>query len=35
LWPVRVPATDGRSNDWHVSANTAAEHGMKGWTRLY
>ena len=25
LWPVRVPAADGRTNEWHVSAATAAE----------
>ena len=24
LWPVRVPAADGRVNEWHVSAATAA-----------
>ena len=25
LWPVRVPAADGRANEWHVSAATAAQ----------
>ena len=25
MWPVRVPAADGRANDWHVSAATAAK----------
>jgi len=34
FWPVRVPAADGRQNDWHVSAATAAEHAMKKWVRL-
>jgi hypothetical protein len=34
LWPVRVPATDGRTNDWHVSAAKAAEQAMKYWVRV-
>jgi hypothetical protein len=34
LWPVRVPAADGRSNDWHVSAAAAAEQAMKCWVRI-
>jgi hypothetical protein len=34
LWPVRVPATDGRSNDWHASAARAAEEAMKFWVRV-
>lgn len=34
MWPVRVPATDGRTNDWHVSAATAAQLAMKRWVRL-
>jgi len=34
LWPVRVPAAEGRSNDWHVSAATAAQQAMSGWIRL-
>jgi hypothetical protein len=34
LWPVRVPATDGRTNDWHVSAATAAEAAMRTWIRM-
>jgi len=34
LWPVRVPAVDGRANDWHVSAATAAQQGMTGWIRV-
>jgi hypothetical protein len=34
LWPVRVPATSGRSNDWHVSAAMAAEQAMQRWVRM-
>jgi hypothetical protein len=34
LWPVRVPAADGRTNDWHVSAARAAEEAMKFWVRV-
>jgi hypothetical protein len=34
LWPVRVPAADGRTNDWHVSAATAAQHAMTRWVRV-
>jgi hypothetical protein len=34
LWPVRVPAVDGRSNEWHTSAATAAQHAMTRWIRV-
>jgi hypothetical protein len=34
VWPVRVPAADGRTNDWHVSAATAAEQAMTKWVRI-
>jgi len=34
LWPVRVPATDGRTNDWHVSGAAAAEQAIKAWVRI-
>jgi hypothetical protein len=34
LWPVRVPASDRRPLEWHVSANTAVEQAMKEWIRL-
>jgi hypothetical protein len=34
MWPVRVPAADGRRNDWHVSAATAAQHAMTRWIRV-
>jgi hypothetical protein len=34
LWAVRVPAADGRTNDWHVSAAAAAEQAMKNWIRM-
>ena len=33
MWPVRVPAVDGRTNDWHTSAATAAQHAMTRWVR--
>jgi hypothetical protein len=34
MWPVRVPAADGRTNDWHVSAAMAAQHAMIRWVRV-
>src|SRR5262245_42915441 len=34
MWPVRVPAADGRTNDWHVSAAAAAEQAIKAWVRI-
>jgi hypothetical protein len=33
-WPVRVPAVDGRTNDWHTSAAVAAQHAMTSWVRM-
>jgi hypothetical protein len=34
LWPVRVPATDGRVNNWHASAATAVQFAMTKWVRI-
>jgi hypothetical protein len=35
MWPVRVPANDGRKPiEWHTSAALAAEHAMRGWIRM-
>jgi hypothetical protein len=34
MWTVRVPASDGRSNEWHVSAAAAAELAMSRWIRM-
>jgi hypothetical protein len=34
MWPVRVPATDGRVSEWHLSAATAAQHAMQSWIRI-
>lgn len=34
LWPVRVPDTDGRRNNWHLSALRAAELAMTKWVRV-
>jgi len=34
LWPVRLPAPDGRVNEWHRSAAEAAELAMQRWIRL-
>jgi hypothetical protein len=34
LMPVRVVTADGRANDWHLSAATAAELAMKQWIRM-
>ena len=34
LWPVRVPDTEGRRNNWHLSALRAAELAMTKWVRM-
>jgi hypothetical protein len=34
LWPVRLPAPDGRVIEWHRSAAEAAELAMKRWIRV-
>jgi hypothetical protein len=34
IWPVRLPAPDGRINEWHRSAAEAAELAMKRWVRV-
>jgi hypothetical protein len=34
LWPVRLPASDGRVNEWHRSAQEAAERAMHHWIRV-
>jgi hypothetical protein len=34
LWPVPLPQTDGRMNEWHRSAAEAAEMMMTKWIRL-
>jgi hypothetical protein len=34
LWPVPLPAADGRVNEWHRSAQEAAEHAMSHWVRV-
>jgi hypothetical protein len=34
IWPVKLPAGDGRINEWHASAAAAAERAMKKWVRL-
>ena len=34
LWPVRVPDTDGRRNNWHLSALRSAELAMTKWVRV-
>ena len=34
LWPVRLPPSDGRHNEWHRSAAEAAELAMKRWIRV-
>ena len=34
LWPVRLPASDGRPNEWHRSAMEAAERAMSRWVRV-
>jgi hypothetical protein len=34
LWPVRLPAADGRILEWHRSAAEAAELAMRRWIRV-
>jgi hypothetical protein len=34
LWPVRLPAVDGRVLEWHRSAAEAAELAMQKWVRV-
>jgi hypothetical protein len=34
LWPVKLPAPDGRHNEWHRSGAEAAERAMKNWVRV-
>ena len=34
LWPVRLPASDDRPNEWHRSAREAAERAMTQWLRM-
>lgn len=34
LWPVRLPAPDGRQLQWHRSAAQAAERAMTQWVRI-
>src|SRR5262245_40731166 len=34
LWPVWLPAPDGRRNDWARSAREAAEMAMSRWVRM-
>ena len=34
LWPVRLPPSDGRHNEWHRSAAEAAELAMTRWIRV-
>jgi hypothetical protein len=34
VWPLRVPAQDGRSNAWHTSALQAASYAKRHWIRV-
>lgn len=34
LWLARLPASDGRINEWHRSAMEAAERAMTRWVRV-
>jgi hypothetical protein len=34
FWPVRLPASDGRINEWHRSLAEAAELAMPRWVRV-
>jgi hypothetical protein len=34
LWPVRLPGSDGKDNEWWRSAHEAAEKATTSWVRL-
>ena len=34
LWPVKLPTPDGRQNEWHRTAQEAAERAMGAWLRV-
>jgi hypothetical protein len=34
LWPVRLPAPDGKVNEWHRSLREAAETAVGTWSRV-
>jgi hypothetical protein len=34
LWPVRLPGTDGRANEWHRSARETVERTMISWLKI-
>ena len=34
LWPVKLPAPDGRTLEWHRTAAVAAELAMRRWVRV-
>jgi hypothetical protein len=34
LWPVRLPAPDGKVNEWHRSLREAAETAVGRWSRV-
>jgi hypothetical protein len=34
LWPVKLPGSEGRVNEWHRSAAEAAELAMSKWIRV-
>jgi hypothetical protein len=34
LWPVKLPSSDGRHNEWHRSATEAAERATTKWVRV-
>jgi hypothetical protein len=34
IWSVRMPASDGRLDNWNRSAQQAAREAMKGWVRM-
>lgn len=34
LWPVKLPAPDGRTNTWNESAMSAAEEARRSWVKV-
>ena len=34
LWPLKHPKSDGRGNEWHVTARLAAATAQREWVRV-
>jgi hypothetical protein len=34
LWPIRLPDEEGHQNEWHRSAQDAAQRAILGWLKV-